>query len=187
MIVIVGLGNPGQKYDKSRHNLGFVTIGATTNKLELELKKSKFTSTMYARGDDFELIAPLTYVNESGLAVAKVQQKHGVDINDIWVIHDDTEIPFGEVRVKRGGTSGGHNGIKSIDEAIGTDYWRIRVGVGRPENHEYDLADYVLAEFSAEESKLIPAIVDRVSDFLVQSIHNKELSAQTFNAKNEDK
>ena len=91
------------------------------------------------------------------------------------------------VACKRGGTSGGHNGIKSIDEAIGTDYWRIRVGVGRPENHEYDLADYVLAEFSAEESKLIPAIVDRVSDFLVQSIHNKELSAQTFNAKNEDK
>lgn len=181
MILIIGLGNPGQKYDNNRHNLGFVTIGVLTKRLELELKEDKYMPAMVAKSEEYELIAPLTYVNESGTALAKVQKKHEVDPSDIWVVHDDTEIPFGEVRVKRGGTSGGHNGIKSIDEAIGTDYWRIRVGVGRPENRNYDLADYVLSDFTPEEAGELPSIIDRVADFLVQSLKDKQLQLITFN------
>ncbi|MEK7171259.1 MAG: aminoacyl-tRNA hydrolase [Patescibacteria group bacterium] len=181
MILIIGLGNPGQKYDKNRHNLGFLTIGVLANRLELESKEDKYMLAMVAKGGEYELIAPLTYVNESGLAVVKVQQKHQIELNDIWVVHDDTEIPFGEVRVKRGGTSGGHNGIKSIDEAIGTDYWRIRIGVGRPENRQFDLADYVLSDFTPEEAGELPLIIDRVTGFLVQSLKDKQLQPTTFN------
>lgn len=185
MILVVGLGNPGQKYDKNRHNLGFVTIGLLTKRLELELKEDKYMPAMVAKGEEYKLIAPLTYVNESGTAVAKVQKKHKVDPSDIWVVHDDTEIPFGEVRAKRGGSSGGHNGIKSIDQAIGPDYWRIRVGVGRPpaggENRNIDLADYVLSDFTPEEAGKLPSIIDRVADFLVQSLKDKQLQPTTFN------
>ncbi|MEK7202548.1 MAG: aminoacyl-tRNA hydrolase [Patescibacteria group bacterium] len=181
MILVVGLGNPGQKYDKNRHNLGFLTIGALAKRSELQLNEDKYIPAEAAKSDDFQLIAPLTYVNESGTAVAKVQKKHNIDLSDIWVVHDDTEIPFGEVRVKRGGTSGGHNGIKSIDQAIGPDYWRIRVGVGRPENTNIDLADYVLSDFTPEEAGVLPLIIDRVADFLVQSLKDKQLQVTTFN------
>ena len=181
MIAVFGLGNPGSNYDNTRHNIGFRVIGRTAAKLGLELKESKNTPAMYARTDDYELIAPLTYVNNSGEAVTKVCQKHNVNLGDIWVVHDDTEITFGEMRVKRGGTSGGHNGIKSIDEAIGSDYWRIRVGVGRPENRNFDLAAYVLSNFSAEEKEHLPKIIDRVTDFLVQSLKDKQLQPITFN------
>lgn len=182
MIAIVGLGNPGKKYDNNRHNVGFLTMGTLADKLEVKLQESKnHPALMYAKATDCELIVPLTYVNNSGEAVAKVQQKHEVEINDIWVVHDDTEFPFGEVRIKRGGTSGGHNGIKSIDEAIGTDYWRIRIGVGRPENRQFDLADYVLSDFTPEEQKILPSIIDQVTDYLVQSLKDKQIEAITFN------
>ncbi len=183
MIAIVGLGNPGQKYNNNRHNLGLFLIGKLATKLNLELKESKHIPAMYARTDDFELIAPITYVNQSGSAVAKVQQKDLIDNNDIWVVHDDTEIVFGEIRVKNGGTSGGHNGIKSIDEAIGPDYWRIRIGVGRPENRQYDLADYVLSDFSTEEASALPSIIDRATDLLVQSLQDQKLQPITLNGK----
>ncbi|MDO8649856.1 MAG: aminoacyl-tRNA hydrolase [Candidatus Berkelbacteria bacterium] len=182
MIAIIGLGNPGEKYDNTRHNAGFLTIGRLAVKLGTELQESKKKpALMYARTTDYELIVPLTYVNNSGEAVAKVQQKHNVELNDIWVVHDDTEIPFGEFRVKRGGTSGGHNGIKSIDEAIGADYWRIRIGVGRPENRNFDLADYVLSNFTSEEQKTLPSIIDQVTDYLVQSLKDKQIQAITLN------
>lgn len=185
-MIIFGLGNVGGEYENTRHNIGFLVLDQAAEKLGFEWGEERYLNSQVAKDTEYMLLKPSTLVNKSGDTLRELLKRREIDPSELVVVHDDTEIPFGEVRVKIGGTSGGHNGIKSLDDVIGADYWRIRVGVGRPENREYDLADYVLAEFSTDEQKLLPAIVDRVSDFLVQSIHSKELSAQTFNAK-EDK
>jgi len=184
MILMVGLGNPGKKYEKTRHNIGFRVIEALADKLGLEFTESKSVPALYAWAGQTELIKPLTYVNESGQAVVGASRKHHLEPDDIWVIHDDVEVPFGEVRVKQGGTSGGHNGIKSIDEAVGSDYWRIRVGVGRDANFR-ELSDYVLASFTKEEEAELPSIIDRTVSHLIQSVDEQKLTPITFNAQKE--
>lgn len=181
MIAVVGLGNPDRKYEKNRHNLGIVVVKSLAKRLNLDLKGTKHIPALFAKTDQCLLVAPLTYVNESGTAVAEILRKHNIKVNDIWVIHDDTEIPFGEIRIKNGGTSGGHNGIRSIDNSIGAEYWRVRFGVGRPENRASDLADYVLSDFTSEEREVLPAIIDRLTDFLIQSLQDKQLLPNTFN------
>ncbi|QQG50026.1 MAG: aminoacyl-tRNA hydrolase [Candidatus Berkelbacteria bacterium] len=182
MKAIIGLGNPGRKYDRTRHNIGFRIVEALVHKLHGEFNEGGYIPAQYFKSGDVEILKPLTYVNESGVVANKIKQKHGLDHEDIWVIHDDVEIPFGEVRVKLGGSSGGHNGIKSIDEAIGPEYWRIRVGVGRDAKF-VELADYVLAPFTEEEEKELGSVIDRVVSYLIQSIDEQNLSAITFNAK----
>lgn len=167
MLAVVGLGNPGKEYTNTRHNVGTMVIEALENQ---EIGSNSCC-----------LFKPDTYVNNSGEAVARLMREETITPEDIIVVHDDTEIPFGEIRVKFGGTSGGHNGIKSIDDAIGPDYWRVRVGVGRPENRNFDLADYVLAAFTAEELRQLPDIIDRVTEYLLESI-NEGIQPITLNA-----
>lgn len=184
MIAIVSLGNPGRKYDRTRHNIGFRLADKLAANLHGEFDESASLRAEYFKAGDVEIVKPMTYVNESGLVVSKVKQKYGLDHDEIWVIHDDVEIPFGEVRIKLGGGSAGHNGIKSIDEAIGPEYWRIRVGVGRPPAGEpkfAELSDYVLAPFTEEEEKQLGAVIDRVVSHLIQSINEQKLHPGSFN------
>jgi PTH1 family peptidyl-tRNA hydrolase len=187
MLTIIGLGNPGNQYEGTRHNVGFDVVDSLAKRLgETDWRRQKHLLNSEAivfrfRGETIQLVKPATYMNESGL-VAAALKKQGLDCERLWVIHDDTEIPFGEVRVKFGGTSGGHNGIKSIDNEIGPNYWRIRIGVGRPQNSQNDLADYVLSKFSATERRELPVIIDRVVSYLIK-LMEEQIEAITFNAK----
>jgi len=181
MILIGGLGNPGKEYEQTRHNIGFMVLDALADRLNLVWRKQADLHSEIIKDNEHILFKPQTFVNASGQAALAVQQFYKVEDNEIWIVHDDTEIPFGEVRVKMGGSSGGHNGIKSIDNAIGAKYWRVRVGVGRPEDHRYDLADYVLEAFKPNEVEQLGAIVDRVVSYLVQSVEDNQLKPITFN------
>lgn len=189
MIIIAGLGNPDDEYKDTRHNIGYVVVIELCKKLGIDFLKqaNTYRANMYLKTDqsDTELVfcLPLGYMNNSGQAIRQVLDFYGDNTSkDLWVIHDDTEIPFGEVRVKFAGSSAGHNGVKSIDDTVGNKYWRIRIGVGRPKHPGYDLADYVLAPFSPDEKKQVPRVVDRVISYLIKSIQD-QIESVTFNAK----
>lgn len=190
MTLLVGLGNPGDRYEFNRHNAGFLVLDALAERLgntnwqvDPYCFDSQFITTTLGE-QHLKLMKPGTFINESGKAVAKTLGDAGEDAANLWVIHDDTEIPLGEVRVKFAGTSGGHNGIKSLDDAITPEYWRIRIGVGRPENREHDLAAYVLANFTAEEEKLLQQVVDQTVSYLIESLEEAQINATSFTISN---
>jgi PTH1 family peptidyl-tRNA hydrolase len=190
MLLIAGLGNPDEEYQKTRHNIGYKIIIALCAKLGHDFlatantyRANQFLKTKVGEHDVLFCL-PLGYMNNSGQAIQQLMDFYGDNsTKDLWVVHDDTEIPFGTVKIKYGGTSGGHNGIKSIDTTIGEKYWRVRVGVGRPSNPEHDLADYVLAAFSKAEQAQLPTIIDQTVANLVKSIEEGKLTTTTFNAK----
>ena len=186
-ILIVGLGNPGQEYVLSRHNVGFQCIDFFTKSLE-EFKgwvdkkdlKCQFNSAQLS--DKRVLtIKPTTYMNDSGQAVTAVAHFYRIDPSDIIVIHDELDIDFGQIRTRIGGSDAGHNGIKSITNSLGTDnYGRIRVGVGPKEPEKIDSADFVLANFSQAEREQLPSMHKEVSALLSEYIYGSSpLNHQT--------
>lgn len=167
--LIVGLGNPGKQYDRTRHNIGFAAVDELSRKHKLEFRKQlKFKATVaegQIGGDDAILLKPLTYMNNSGEAVALVANYLQIDLSRILIVADDVAIPLGQLRMKINSSSGGHNGLKSVEEHLQTDrYARLRIGVGDKQGGE--LTDHVLGRFSEEEEKLIPGVLERA----VQSI-----------------
>jgi len=182
MLAVIGLGNPGAKYSQNRHNAGFMVVDQLAGHYELSWKFDKYLEATTAKAERFMLLKPQTFMNECGRVAGYLISQTQVAPGEIWVVHDDTEVPFGQVRVKLGGSSAGHNGIKSIDEAIGTDYWRLRVGIGRVPEGSTDLSAYVLSDFSQTQKKVLPMIVDRVSRYLIESIEDNQLQPITFNA-----
>ena len=164
MRAIVGLGNPGIEYDGTRHNVGFAAMDAICEKFECSCKKMKFEAFM---GDAVIgkkrvlLLKPLTYMNNSGRAVLAAAQFYKIPLENILVMYDDISLDPGTVRIRRQGSAGGHNGIKSILAQIGTDtFKRIKIGVGeKPKG--YDLADYVLGHFSVAENKEMDAACEK--------------------------
>ncbi len=180
---IIGIGNPGGKYVNTRHNIGFRVVEALSAALGGQHWQDD-RGVEYATYLDrhFVLVKPKSYVNETGQAIAGWLKYSPAEPEHLWVIHDDVEVPFGEIRIKQGGTSGGHNGIKSLDEAIGPDYWRVRFGVGRGGSSSNSLSDFVLAPFTAEEENELPAIIDRVVSYLIQSIDEQNLTTTTLHA-----
>ena len=150
MYLIVGLGNIGEKYQLTRHNVGFMVIDEITKNLSTSnIQKSNFHSTLEKSGYDL-YSKPTTFMNNSGMAVHAIKEYYKLGIEDIIVIHDDIDLPFGTVKFKIGGGHGGHNGLKSIDSHIGKEYIRVRIGVGKPKD-KADVANYVLDNFSKEE------------------------------------
>ncbi len=147
--LIVGLGNPGREYEKNRHNAGFLALDYLIDKFKASKISSKFKGELFKK-ENYFFLKPLTYMNLSGESVLLVKNFYKLNNNNIIVIHDDIDLKLGALRFKRGGSSGGHNGLKSIDNLIGNDYYRIRIGIGRPEKKE-DVIDYVLSDFSEEE------------------------------------
>ncbi|PCJ29360.1 MAG: aminoacyl-tRNA hydrolase [Rickettsiales bacterium] len=155
MLLIVGLGNLGTKYQNTRHNVGFMAVDLISDRYNLDWStKSKFDADI-ASGEcelgKIILCKPNTYMNLSGISVQKIKSFYNIPISDIIVIHDDIDVLLEKTKYKLGGGAGGHNGLKSIDSAIGKDYHRIRVGIGRPENPNHDVSDYVLGKFGARE------------------------------------
>ncbi|MBU0580159.1 MAG: aminoacyl-tRNA hydrolase [Candidatus Margulisbacteria bacterium] len=165
MKLVVGLGNPGKKYIKTRHNLGFQVLEAYAKKNTHSFKKNEklkaeLVETNYA-GNKLILIKPLTFMNLSGETVSLVLKWYKESILNMLVIHDDIDLEFGKIRLRENGRAGGHNGIQSIINHVGTDIFkRLKIGVGRPPQ-EIDPANYVLANFNNEEIKLIPDIIEK--------------------------
>lgn len=172
MFLIVGLGNIGEKYQYTRHNVGFMVIDEITKNLTTSnINKSTFHSDLQKSAYDL-YSKPTTYMNNSGLAVNSIKEYYKIDIEDIIVIHDDLDLPFGSVKFKIGGGHGGHNGLKSIDSHIGKDYIRVRIGIGKPKNKE-DVANYVLDNFSKEELNRLKDIISHTIK-AIQSLKSEE-------------
>ncbi len=177
MKLIVGLGNPGFLYARNRHNVGFMCVShlAKTQKIAFDRKQGQArTGIGNIAGHLVVLARPQTYMNASGESVSALMKKLNVAPADLIVIHDDLDLPAGKIRLRRGGSSGGHKGIDSIIARIGTrDFYRVRVGIGRPENDEKAVdkesavIDYVLRDFTSEEKKIIDTVIPKVSDAIV--------------------
>lgn len=158
MHLIVGLGNIGDKYELTRHNVGFLVIDEMTKNLTTSnINNSNFHSILLKSG--YNLFSkPTTYMNNSGLAVHAIMEYYKIDIEDIIVIHDDLDLPFGTVKFKIGGGHGGHNGLRSLDSHIGKEYIRVRIGIGKPKDKS-DVVNYVLSNFSKEELNKLQDII----------------------------
>jgi len=162
MILFVGLGNPGSQYEDTRHNIGFKVIDKLVDDFGArDISKTSFHGKLY-RGTNSLFLKPTTFMNLSGKSVQPVKQFFKVELEDVIVIHDDIDLPFGAVRFKRGGGHGGHNGLKSLDTHITKEYLRVRVGVGKPE-HKSQVADYVLHDFSDVERQDLSQLVEHVA------------------------
>ena len=180
MYLIVGLGNIGEKYQNTRHNVGFLVVDFMTKNLNTtSINNSNFQSTLLKSG--YNLFSkPTTYMNNSGIAVKNIMDYYKVDLENIIIIHDDIDLPFGTVKFKIGGGHGGHNGLKSLDSHITKEYIRIRVGIGKPQD-KADVANYVLSNFSKEELNKLADIINHIIEAIVEAL--KELSIDEVKAK----
>ena len=161
--VVVGLGNPGAKYEGNRHNIGAVVVEEIAGDRGFKLKSHK-SGCLVAEGGGIVLARPTAYMNESGRPVGALMRFFKTDPANLIVVHDELDIPFGDIRVKFGGGVAGHNGLKSIAQHLGTkDFARIRFGISRPPGGR-DPADHVLSDFSRAERAELPDLVSRAKD-----------------------
>jgi len=164
--LVVGLGNPGSEYEHTRHNAGFLTIDLLADDLRASYWKdqggAKVAVVRFGDGE-LALAKPQTFMNLSGGSVKKLVERYAVPIQRLIIVHDDLDVPAGEVRVKRGGGHAGHNGLRSTIERLGSpDFLRVRIGIGRPPpGYRGDVADYVLQDFDASEKAELPAVIVR--------------------------
>lgn len=167
-IMIVGLGNPGAEYERTRHNVGFMAVdhlaGADTN---WKTEHDAMTARATLGGCRVIFVKPMTFMNLSGNAVGALARFYKIPVENIIVIHDDMDLKIGSVREKVGGGSAGHNGIKSIDAAVGPEYHRIRIGIGHPRDFDLkiDPADWVLERFSDEQMAAINTAIENIKLF----------------------
>ena len=165
MRLVVGLRNPGSKYEGTRHNIGGEVVAALAAELDVSFKRgprriAADVAEVHVDGHRAVLAIPRTFVNESGRAVAPLLRYYHADLDDLLVAHDDIDLPFAKLRVRIGGRSGGNNGIRSIIRSLGSDgFWRLKIGVGRPPNR-VDPADYVLSRFRKDERAIMDQVVD---------------------------
>ena len=177
--LIVGLGNPGRDYEYTRHNLGFLVVGHLAQKNNLRFRKSSFTNGLTAEGkvtgNDLCCLLPSTYMNNSGVAVKQAVLSKGLDHSDVLIVCDDFHLDFGEIRIRNKGSDGGHNGLTSVIEQLGTqDFSRLRLGIGTPPKGQ-ESVDYVLGKWTAGEKRQLDEFINRATDccgvWLEQGIH----------------
>ena len=186
--MIVGLGNPGKEYELTRHNVGFRATDLVAGLLKTKIDRLKFkalTRLVTWNGQKVLLVQPQTYMNASGAAVGALASYYKVKPERILVIFDDISLPPGRIRIRKDGSAGGHNGIKSIIQSLGSDKVpRIKVGVGAKPHPDYDLADWVLSKFSAQEEKaLAPALENAADAALLLMEQGVEKAASAYNGK----
>ncbi|MBQ8848974.1 MAG: aminoacyl-tRNA hydrolase [Clostridia bacterium] len=166
--IIVGLGNPGTQYANTRHNAGFIAIDALADKYSVKIDRAKYkalTADAVIGGKRVLLMKPQTFMNLSGEAVGEAARFYKIDASHIIVLSDDISLDVGKLRVRRKGSAGGHNGLRSINEHIGSEeYPRIKIGVGQKPHPNYDLADWVLSSFSSDEQKKLSEQNNTVAD-----------------------
>ena len=185
--LIVGLGNPGPEYAKTRHNCGFRALDILAQKLGCKVDKGKFEG-LYGQtpyeGHKLYLLKPLTYMNLSGRSVLQLSAYFNIPPQRIVVIFDDISLDIGRLRIRSNGSAGGHNGIKSIISQLGSqDFPRVKVGIGAKPNPDFDLADWVLSAFSASEEKTLQAALERAADAALCIVSQGTMeAANRFNA-----
>ncbi len=163
MTLFVGLGNPGSQYENTRHNIGFKIIDKLVDDfLARDISKTTFHGKLFRAASSL-FLKPTTFMNLSGKSVQPVKHFFKIELEDVIVIHDDIDLPFGAVRFKRGGGHGGHNGLKSLDAYLTKEYLRVRVGVGKPE-HKSQVSDYVLHDFNKDETQVLASLIDHVAE-----------------------
>ena len=186
--LIVGLGNPGPEYAKTRHNVGFRAAELLAKQAGVKLDRAKFralTRTAELAGRKVLLLEPQTFMNNSGEAVQLAAMFYKIPISRILVLSDDISLPVGKIRVRAEGSAGGHNGLKSVISHLGSqDFPRIRIGVGAKPHPDYDLADWVLSSFTAEEEKALAPAVEHAAAAVLELIQNGAQSAASkYNGK----
>jgi PTH1 family peptidyl-tRNA hydrolase len=182
--LIVGLGNPGREYERTRHNAGFRWVDAIVDRKRADWKKEAKFSGWVARvneeGHDFWLLKPNTYMNESGRSVSALLRFYRIEPASMLVVHDELDLPPGTVKLKKGGGTGGHNGLTDVVEALGTkDFWRLRVGIGHP-GHKDLVSDYVLDKARKVEQEAIDPPFERSLDLLPRLANGRMTDAMTW-------
>ncbi len=166
--LLVCLGNPGDKYENTRHNVGFMVADEVAERQKKPIQRLKFralTNILTISGEKVLVMKPITYMNLSGEAVRQAADFYKIPPERVLVVSDDTALAVGRLRIRTKGSAGGHNGLKSIIQHLGTDQFpRLRVGVGEKPHPDYDLADWVLGKFAGEDKKAIDAAVRRAAD-----------------------
>lgn len=190
MRALIGLGNPGAEYTETRHNVGFMVLDAVA-----ELLQTRFHTIVDAytvaertlRGQKIVLVKPLTYMNNSGLAIAGVLRDYGIDVDKLLIIVDDFHLPLGTVRIRHRGSDGGHNGLRSIIQHLQTtEFARMRCGIGGTSmpNIKSDLASYVLTPFEANELRTVRHLIEQARDAAIETaLTNIETAMQRYNTK----
>ena len=188
MKVVIGLGNPGKKYERTRHNMGFIAVDSLRKKFNLNDEREKFQALVSEKNIDGEKVIffkPQTFMNLSGNAVIEIINFYKLDPKkDIIVIYDDMDLPFGDIRIREKGSSGGHNGIKSIISHIGEEFIRIKCGIGAKEK---DAVEHVLGEFNQTEQKNLDKILVNINNCLeeILNVQNLDRIMQKYNKKKE--
>ncbi len=178
MFLLVGLGNPGSEYAYTRHNMGFQAVDAIVRRFSFNGWKKACKgqiATGEIAGEKVVLLKPETYMNLSGESVLSALSFYKLKPEDVIVFHDELALPVGKVKVKRGGSAAGHNGIKNIDSHIGANYQRVRIGVDQ--NRAMDTADYVLGKPSKEDQKMLDDVIEKIAEYVPLLLQGDE---QTF-------
>ncbi|QYR61003.1 aminoacyl-tRNA hydrolase [Fusobacterium polymorphum] len=189
MKVVIGLGNPGKKYEKTRHNIGFIAIDNLRKKMNISDEREKFQALISEKNIDGEkviFLKPQTFMNLSGNSVIEIVNFYKLDPKkDIIVIYDDMDLSFGDIRIREKGSSGGHNGIKSIISHIGEEFIRIKCGIGAKEK---DAIEHVLGEFNQTEQKDLDEILEKINNCVIEmlSVQNLDRIMQKYNKKKEN-
>ncbi len=167
MKLVVGLGNPGSRYERTRHNVGFDVLGRLADRHGVSMRDKRFKAKLgkgHMAGESVILACPQTWMNLSGDSVGPMMGFYKLSRDDVIVVHDDLDLPFGVVRVKQGGGHGGHNGLRDLVKKMGgAEFSRVRVGIGRPDG-PMGSADWVLARWTPDQGRVVPSIVERAAD-----------------------
>jgi len=183
--LIVGLGNPGKEYERTRHNVGWMVLDKLCEELGCSFSREKFDG-LFAEyrtsdGNKVLLLKPLTFMNRSGESVGKFVRFYKLQPKEVLVVYDDLDLPLGKLRLRLKGSSGGHKGVLSVEHALGTkDFPRLRVGIGRPERKE-EVVDYVLSPFKKEEVDIIEKAICKAADCLKAVLELGEIDNKIMN------
>lgn len=192
--LIVGLGNPEPKYDRTRHNIGFNAVDALAQSWQISLSENRKFQGIFGegnrpRGQKIRLLKPLTYMNLSGQAIRAAADWYKIPAESVLVVYDDMDLPIGKLRMRLSGSAGGHNGMKSAIAHLGTDKFpRLRIGIGKPQNeaskNDKDTISFVLGKFSSEESQLLEKVLKLVREAVELSLHQGvEKSMSLYNSR----
>lgn len=168
MKLFVGLGNPGSAYASNRHNIGFMAADEIAQRFSFSTWNKKFQGLLCESsmgGEKILLLKPQTYMNLSGESVAAAARFYKIPVEQVIVMHDELDLPLGKLRVKQGGSAGGHNGLKSIDAHIGQNYYRVRIGIGHPGTKDL-VSDYVLSNFAKAEMPLAEKMIESIAAYI---------------------
>ncbi len=183
-MLLLGLGNPGNEYANTRHNAGFLALDAFANALNESWKTSSQAKAELietnVNGKKLVLVKPQTFMNRSGISARHVVETYKITAEEMIVLYDDVDLPFGTIRIRKGGSAGGHNGVKSLFEQLGTqDFWRIRIGIGE-KPASYALEDYVLSQFTKGEREALEKINEEVVRLLQTILESDTLEEKTI-------